>query len=739
MKLVLLSNRLPVSVQEEQGEFHFSPSPGGLASGVRTFVRSPRQHVPGGYIWLGWPGREIAPDRQEEVRQRLHQEFSARPVFLSTADTEAFYEGFCNKTLWPLFHYFPERVAYDENQWQIYNQVNERFADAVLEVAEPGDLVWVHDYHFLLVPALLRRRQPALRLGFFLHIPFPSYELFRLLPDRWRTALLEGMLGADVIGFHTHDYRQHFLKSVRRILGHEHALGEIILKERLVQVDTFPMGIDFQLFAEKARDPGVHELRQELRRPLGGCRAILSIDRLDYTKGIANRLRGYEAFLEAQPPWHGRVVLIMVVVPSRTGVEDYQQMKARIDELVGRINGRFGSLTWTPVLYQYKNFDQDHLIALYGLSDVMLVTPLRDGMNLVAKEYLAARLDDTGVLVLSEMAGAASELGEAVTVNPNDIRGIAQALERSLAMPAEEQINRMSVLRERTRRYDVFHWASDFLKVLREQRSMLGRNILSSAARQRLLNDWRRSEHRLLLCDYDGTLVPIRPTPAEARPSPEILDTLARLASLADVVIVSGRPRSVLETWLGPLDVSLVAEHGVWVRRRRHEWIRAVALNTEWKQTVRDLMELYVHRLPGSMIEEKEYTLAWHYRQAEPELAAQRAQELTDHLIELTSTSDLRILEGRKVIEVRPASVSKGIASQLFLGEQHEFILALGDDTTDEDLFRVLPRTAYSVRVGITRSQARYNLYSQVQARRLLEELAEAGSPAVAATIVTGR
>jgi trehalose 6-phosphate synthase/phosphatase len=534
------------------------------------------------------------------------------------------------------------------------------------------------------------------------------------------------MLGADLVGFHTHDYSQDFLKSVRRILGHEHDMGQLFLRDRVVKVETFPMGIDFDTFSQKAADGEVLRQVEEVRRPLGESRIILSIDRLDYTKGIANRLLAYQAFLEANPSCHGKVLLLMVVVPSRTAVADYQEMKTRIDQLVGGINGRFGNLDWTPVVYQYKSLPQEQLVPLYRASDVMLVTPLRNGMNLVAKEYVASRPDEGGVLILSEMAGAASDLGEAVIVNPNDVPGMAQALRAAVEMPAGQRQRAMAVMRRRLRRHNVVRWAADFLEALGEDRPRLKRRLLTPAVRERIADDFRRAGRRLLFLDYDGTLVPLKPTPAEAMPDPELLALLGRLSEVADVAVVSGRPRATLEEWFGRLPVVLVAEHGVWVRERRQDWTRLAVLSDSWKPAVRATIELYVDRLPRAFIEEKEFSLAWHYRLAEPELGAVRARELTDHLISLIETTDLTVVEGHEVIEVRPALVGKGTACQAFLARGDDFVLALGDDATDENLFRVLPESAYSVRVGLTTSYARFNVYNQAQARELLEALAEA-------------
>jgi trehalose 6-phosphate synthase/phosphatase len=727
MRLIVVSNRLPVTIKETDGTLQFSGSSGGLQSGLHSYLNSPKAKAASEYVWVGWPGDAFAAERHEEIRRRCGEEFHAHPVFLAAEDTEKFYEGFCNNTLWPLFHYFPQLVDYSEELWETYARINQTFADVVADIARPGDLVWVHDYHLMLVPRLLRQRLPKQRLGFFLHIPFPSHEIFRLLPGGWRTALLEGLLGADLVGFHTHDYTQHFLRSVRRILGLDHHMGEVVRGERIVKADTFPMGIDFELFAGKANGPEAAQAQDELLRHQGECKIVLSIDRLDYSKGIDNRLLAYEAFLKANPWWQGRVVLVLIVVPSRMGVEQYRKMKSRIDELVGQINGRFGSLAWTPVVYQFKHFPMEPLAGLYSASDVMLVTPLRDGMNLVAKEYLACRTDGTGVLVLSEMAGAASELGEAIQVNPNDIRGMAEALREGLEMPPEEQAKQMAVMRERLRRYGVVRWAEEFLRELGADRSRRDQNILSDAARGQIIRDFCTTSRRLILCDYDGTLVPIQRHPRLAVPGPELLSLLGRLASASDVVVISGRDRAALESWFGSLPMALVAEHGAWVRERGGAWAKREGLSDEWKPRVRDIMELYVDRLPGAFIEEKESGLAWHYRRAEADLASLRVKELTDHLIAMTENGQANIVEGNKVIEVRPIGVGKGAAARAFLSRDYDFILAVGDDTTDEELFKALPEGAYSIRVGNSKSFARFNVYQQQDVVELLEALAAAG------------
>jgi len=443
MRLLVVSNRLPFTVIEKRGRLELTESAGGLVSGLSAYLDSlGSSSFAKEYIWVGWPSISISDENKEKLKLKL-AEFRAYPVFIPEDTMEKFYHGFCNKTLWPLFHYFPSYAMYDEDYWLHYKKVNEIFCSTITEIVKPEDVVWIHDYHLMLLPKLLREKKPNLPIGFFLHIPFPTFEMFRLLPGKWRSEILNGILGADLIGFHTHDYAEYFLRCVLRVLGYEHNMGKIITEGRVVKVDTFPMGIDFRKFYDATNIIEVHEERSNLKKSLGDFKVILSIDRLDYTKGIINRLQGYEIFLEKNQKWHGKVILVVVVVPSRIGVEHYRQMKRQIDELVGKINGRFGRIGWTPILYQYRFLPFNKLVLLYNISDVALITPLRDGMNLIAKEYISTRTDKTGVLILSEMAGASSELVEAIIINPNNREEIANALKEALEMSDEEQMRRI--------------------------------------------------------------------------------------------------------------------------------------------------------------------------------------------------------------------------------------------------------------------------------------------------------
>jgi len=731
-RIIVVSNRLPFTVTHGGDGIQFDPSAGGVASGLRALLFSAQSSLSAisEYVWVGWPGGTIDAELRETVRAKALSEFGCYPVFLSGDDFEKFYEGFCNKTIWPLFHYFTSSAQYDEAYWQQYQKVNEGFCAALLEMVRPSDVLWIHDYHLMLLPDLLRKVFPKIRIGFFLHIPFPHFEIFRMLPGKWRREILQGLLGADFIAFHTHDYAEYFLRSVHRILGREHRMGELMVKDRPVRVGAAPMGIDFRKFHDAAATAEVQSVQKKLQQMLGDSKIILSVDRQDYSKGILHRLQGFEAMLELNPEWRGRVTLVMVVVPSRIGIADYEGMKKQIEELVGRINGRFGTIGWNPIIYQYRALPFDDLVALYAMSHVALVTPLRDGMNLVAKEYIASRRDKSGVLVLSEMAGAAKELPEAIIINPNNREEVASALNAALEMDVAEQVRRNTIMQDRLRRYDVTRWAMNFLtELLSIKRPDEPATVKSFgfSARARLIRHYRHSARRLLVFDYDGTLVPFAPAPDLARPGSTLLRILGALCGdpKNDVVLATGRDRATLDQWFSGVGLGFIAEHGVWSKEWDGAWKLLKSLEVDWKKRICPILQMYADRLAGAFVEEKEYSLAWHYRVADPEQGTAVARELTDHLLDFTANIDVQILRGNKVIEIRNPAINKGVAVQQWLSKaDFDFILAIGDDWTDEDTFAILPARAHSFRLGeAARTQARYYLRDPGEVVRILEDL----------------
>ncbi len=725
-RLIIVSNRLPVTVEKRAGAIKVRGSVGGVATGLGSYHKSHEG------IWVGWAGESathLSADERELVRAELAEKHRCEPVFLTVADVRGFYAGFSNGTLWPLFHHFTRYAEFDAKNWAVYERVNRKYCDAVLQVARPGDTIWVQDYQLMLLPRMLREKMPEASIGFFLHIPFPSYEVFRILP--WRREILEGVLGSDLIGFHTYDYVRGFLSSTRRILALDEQYGRMVVDERLVTVDAFPMGIDYERYREGAAAPQARKSAKRITAGDAGEKIVLSVDRLDYTKGIPERLRAYDEFLGRHPEWRKRVSLVCVAVPSRTRVEEYRKLKERIERLVGEINGKHGTIDWVPVRYLYRSLSFHTLCGMYAAADVALVTPLRDGMNLIAKEYVAARRDTGGVLLLSEMAGASRELSDALQVNPYDLDGMVSALHRALTMPMNEQLERMASMQQRVSRYTVSRWAEEFLDgVERVKLLQLGydAHLLHDPARERLVRAYRGSESRLLMLDYDGTLAPFAATPSDARPSARVHDLLKRLASNPrnEVVVISGRERTSLEEWLGDLPIDLVAEHGVWLRDRTGQWVTAEPMTDEWKPRVRPLLDSFMDRTPGSFVEEKDFSLAWHYRAIHPSLAEARIVELKEALLGITGDLGLAVMDGNKVVEIKSARVNKGSAAHRWMcRDEGGFILAVGDDRTDEDMFEMAPDRAWTIKVGRGSTHAGFSVRGVADVLDLLARLVE--------------
>ena len=732
-KTIIVSNRLPLQISREGSEIEVKQSVGGLATGMKSV------HQDGNGIWIGWSGltdEEIDVEIESKVDEAI-KKAKCEQVRLTQEDVDKYYLGFSNRVLWPLFHYFLEFTEFDHYSWQVYESVNRKFADVIIDQVEEGDMVWVHDYQLLLVPGMVKEARPDITIGFFLHIPFPSYEIFRTFPKR--KEILEGMLGADLLGFHTYDYERHFLSSVKRILRKDVNFSKITYGERLIKVDSFPMGIDYDKFYNTAKEHQEQkekeksELQRRLDTHLGtgdDIKMVLSIDRLDYTKGIPNRIRAFEYFLEKYPQFNEKIRLIMLAVPSRTSVPQYQRLKSETDELVGRINGKFSTVSWTPIWYFYRTMPFDNLIDLYTSSDVAFITPVRDGMNLVAKEYVATRTKQDGVLILSEMAGAANEMNEALLINPNNFEQMADSLKQALEMPLEEQTQRMKHLQKRLSRYNVEKWGKEFMKALVETRNIAKvtqAERMNDAIIDKMMKKIRSSKKTLMLLDYDGTLVGFTDQPQNASPDKALYELLDKLQAndKLDIGIVSGRSKDDLEKWFGKKDYHLISDHGVWMKKGKEDWQMMEQLDTDWISEIYPVLETFVDRTPGTFIEQKNYSLAWHYRNADPEMAKQRVIELNTVLTSFISNTDLSVIEGNKVLQIKSNKVNKGRAGNHLLGQMgYDVVFAIGDDWTDEFMFEELPKDSFTIKVGIRKTKARYFIKDQQKVRQLLRRFA---------------
>ncbi|MBN2189497.1 MAG: bifunctional alpha,alpha-trehalose-phosphate synthase (UDP-forming)/trehalose-phosphatase [Chitinispirillaceae bacterium] len=767
-RLIVVSYRLPYKTVYRDGRRILEQNSGGLVSAMSALSE---KATGSGELDLFkkviWVGKGDAPPKEADVdkagfimgllekyvfrKKDLHggksgsagvaggvnDIYQMEEVTIDEKIEEKYYGGFCNDLIWPLFHYFSSLAVHDEAYFDNYVTANKLFAEKIKSIIQPDDFIWVHDYQLFLLPELVRRSFPSASIGFFLHIPFPAFEVFRNMPGRWRDAILKGMLGADVVGFHTYDYSQYFLRTVSRLLGNETTMNSVIVDDRVVKVEAFPIGIDYEKFHDAAANSKeVEAEKQKIIAELQNKKLIFSVDRLDYSKGLLQRLEAFEFFLETYPEWIGKIIFNMVVVPSRDTIAQYQQMKREIDAVVGRINGKYSTMAWRPIIYQYKTLSFSELVALYDISAVGLITPLRDGMNLVAKEYIASQVTEKGVLILSEMAGAAVELSEAILINPADKKEVAEALNRALSMPLRDRTILINRMQRRLKNYTVFSWAKDILESLesiKKEQQQRKVNLITSAIESEIITRFRSASQRVIFLDYDGTLVPFSRIPELAIPGAQTLKQLGLLAENRrnTVVLISGRDKEFLQEWFGTLNVHLIAEHGAFQKPPGGEWLCAIDPDQGWKTAFNQILQRYADRCNGSFIEEKFSSLAWHYRNSPPEMGQMKANELKEELRTLVAHENkLHVIEGNKVVEIKRTGYDKGVAALKFVTDRKfDFIMAIGDDRTDEDIYRSLSPDAVTIKIGITTSNAKYNMINQRGVSRLIDRLNEKDVP----------
>jgi trehalose 6-phosphate synthase/phosphatase len=702
--LVIASNRLPIRFAVDGDRFEVQPSAGGLAAALEA--------VRGDALWIGWPGTVVPEALEPEVTQRLAGD-NLHPVFLSADEEEDFYGRVCNDTLWPLLHYFGDRLRLTPEAWQRYVHVNERFADVILEHCGPDSRVWVHDFHLMLLPAMLRRRAPGLSIGFFLHTPFPSSEVYRLLPAR--EEVLRGILGADYVSFQVGDYARHFRSSCLRVIGLDSEPDAIDVGGRRVGIGVDPIGIDTVGFRDVLDDPETARFLTQLDEQYAGRKLVLGVERLDYTKGIPQKLLAFERLLERDPSRARTTTMLQVLVPSRLESPEYQAQRDEIERFVSAINGRFGRPGITPVEYLHRSISRAELVAFYRRADVTLVTSLRDGMNLVAHEFVLCQTAPglpgrwRGALLLSEFAGAAQVLPGALLVNPWNVDGVVERLGTALELDTPERRRRLETMARRVESLDTRKWADGFLTRLgrysvRDRRHAPPPEV-EGKVKDRLARRFAEADARSILLDYDGTIRELEPHPDLAVPTREIRSLLRELAALpaTEVHVVSGRRRRNLEQWLGQLPVHLCAEHGYLARPPGGEWRALLELDLSWMRPIERLLRKVTSDVPGAHVERKACSIAWHYREAEPEYGSWRAHELLNDLGQHLAGAPAEILLGHRVVEVRARGVDKGVYVRSIFPDGEapgRFVIGLGDDRTDHDLLEALPRGAVAGHVG---------------------------------------
>jgi trehalose 6-phosphate synthase/phosphatase len=718
--LINVSNRLPVAVKN--GEM--TKSSGGLVAALAGLPKGDYKQK-----WIGWPGAEI-PDKKEQkqIARKLADEYGCIPVFLDKGEAVGFYEGFSNSSIWPLLHYLPNYLRYEPEWWEDYRKVNQTFANKVLDVAKDGDLVWVHDYQLMLLPAILRAEAPQLRIGFFLHTPFPAPQVLRFHP-RCRE-LVAGMLGANRIGFHAFNYLRHFSGAVRRLLRVETKLTQISNDGHTTALGVYPIGINAPKFEETMDSEEFGKRRDEFRRAHEGKRLVISVERMDYTKGILHRLEAIEDFL-ARWKQIDNIRFIFVSVPSREGIEEYQHLVEEVESRIGQINGKYATLLNSPIHFIHGSIPFVDLCALYALADVALVTPLIDGMNLVAKEFIACQRVNAGLLILSEFAGAAEELFNALFVNPYDSDAVAATLIDALGTPVDQRRSGIQAMRERVIRYDAQHWARSFIEDLASDSTGdtgTGKTNVEEAGDQ-IRRAIENGKQIALFLDYDGTLREIELEPSTATPNP-VIETLLRGLEQQpnlDITILSGRSETDLEAFFGDFSFRLIAEHGAsWREPRTKSWERKDGnLKYAWKDKLLPILRIYEQTTPGSMIEEKPSAIVWHYRKADEEFGGWKANRLTQELSALAVNQPIKVRQGKKMVEVNAAEINKGAAVARVLEKLPDYGLAVcaGDDLTDEGMFELTLPRLLTIKVGSGPTQARFRAADPAAFRQFLGEL----------------
>lgn len=728
MRWLIVSNRLPFQKDKDTG--HLSRAPGGLVTAVTGI------HNDCSKIWVGIAPDGFSPTDLDQLPP--DNEISYHPVFVDAELYQCYYDGFANNVLWPLFHYEGSLIQFNWDNWRAYEKVNKLIADSILAIAQADDLIWVHDFHLFLLPALLKQQNRQLKIGFFLHIPFPSSEIFRQLPVR--ETILTSLLQAELVGFHDYSYLRHFCNTLLNTLGLNSNMLSVTYGARTVNLGVFPVSIDTAYFIKESQSQATQAMYDQYRLQKDCPKMVLGVDRLDYTKGILLKLQAFGQLLENYPEWREQVYLLQIAIPTRPHVPAYKRLKEDVERLISDINGRFSSPTYTPIRYMFNSVDAPTLMALYQLADVLLVTSRRDGMNLVALEYIAAQAkENPGVMILSEFAGASALLSHSLFINPWDSYHTAEKIMFALSMPLTERIRRYQPMLAYLNHYTASDWARGFMNMLAET-DVYQEKSLKLKKRTLLNGEWPKpfkqfmEQPVVLFVDYDGTLTPIVTDPAIAILAEDVRLVLKQLAQnpLRKVIIVSGRDRHFMTEQLADLGLPLVAEHGAqYFDPDTGDWLTRVHSDRQpWFSIALKIMEDYSSRVLGSFIEEKEFSIAWHYRESPAAFAQYQAKRLEEQLDSGLSNLPVSILSGKKVIEARAIEADKGhfirwYTDVMLPASQVIRLVAIGDDTTDEDMFvTVQSKGGIGIKVGKEPSLAHYHINQQADVLAFLSSCA---------------
>lgn len=723
-RCLLISNRLPLTYNEKTHEF--SASSGGLVSAIKGLDASVVGHQ---FEWMGIMTDDIDPEKIHQLKKMPFGDFKCHPIVVPKEAYHYYYNCFCNNVIWPLFHYERSLVEHTELGWKHYQEINSLVADEIIKVAGDNDTIWVHDFHFFLVPGYIKEKRPDLKIGFFLHIPFPSSEIFRELPQR--KEIIQSLAQCDLVGFHDLSYMNHFRSSIQRVLGEYN----IDLNER--KWGVYPISIDSEHFDKLTQQEETRKFVEKYKASKKDKKWILGVDRLDYIKGLKMKLQAFEEFLRRFPDQKEKVQMVQIVIPSRTDVPEYLKLKEQVEQLVSSINGEFGSPTYMPIFYLYHSVSEYELSSLYQLSEVMHIGSRRDGMNLVCLEYVISQQDENpGTLLLSEFTGAHSTMSYALSINPWNIEETADKINEALNRPLVQRQTEMKAMKDFLFRYTASEWAKYFLRDLHRESTNHGPYInMSKDGSFNWMNELK-NKNILFFCDFDGTLAPISSHPSDVHLNQKTQSLIQEIArnNHCEFVVVSGRDKDYLEEQFVSRDLSvgMAACHGAYeYNARQKQWQNLVPHDSnKWKDSVLEVLKMYTSRTPGSFFEDKGHAVTWHFRNSPVEFADFLANKLYLELEEILKSQPVHVMKGKKVIEIRSVHASKGIFVQRWINNSEtkpDVVIALGDDTTDEDMFQALNELSgikqYCIRVGKEKTNAQYVIKDQSGVNLFLTQL----------------